>query len=379
MRLSEVFVSRNLGERDTAVDALRGLAIIGMVLVNHSPPTADRYAFIVHVPWTGWSIADTIFPIFLFLVGASISFSRGNNSIAWSAIPYWRILRRTALLFAISIALVNFPYYDLETLKLHGTLARISICYLLATLINFGLASRVIAAIVLGILAVQWWFLTQFDVPGWGQGVLTIEGNASSYLDGLVFGSFGERLKLADRVVQGILPTAGSVATTLAGVLVGRWIRSASSAAGRVAPLFAVGLMLYYAGSIWAVAYPVSKQLWTGSYVILMLGISVQLLALATWLSEIRKLTVILRFLQIAGVNALFFYVFAQSIQRVLVYWRFPDADGSTTQLRFYIYENLFDPWVTGKLGALLYVLSFLAICYAIVYLLYRRRIFIKL
>jgi predicted acyltransferase len=379
MRLSEIFVSRELGARDVAIDALRGLAIIGMVLVNHVPPTSERYAFITHAQWTGWTIADTIFPIFLFLVGASISFSMVGVSTRWTSFPFLRVVRRTALLFFISIALVNFPYYELATLKLSGTLSRIAVCYLIAALISFCFSSRVIAGIVLGILALQWWLLTQFDVPGSGRAVFTIAGNASSYLDSLIFGSFGERLKLPGRVMQGLLPVAGSVATTMAGVLVGRWLKSADSAADKVASLFAVGLIIFYAGSLWAVTYPISKQLWTGSYVILMLGISLQLLALLSWFAETRRLTAALLFLQIAGVNALFFYVFAQSAQRVLVYWKVSNQDGSSKGLRYYIFENWFEPWVSGKLGALLYSLVFLSICYAIVFLLYQRRVFVKL
>ena len=69
------FVSRTLEGRDYTVDAVRGLAIAGMVLVNGAPPTDALYPPLVHAPWHGWTLADTIFPLFLFIVGISITFS----------------------------------------------------------------------------------------------------------------------------------------------------------------------------------------------------------------------------------------------------------------------------------------------------------------
>ena len=64
--IARIFVTRNLGDRDFAVDVLRGIAVIGMILVNHGPPTNEIYGFLAHASWTGWTFADTIFPMFSF-------------------------------------------------------------------------------------------------------------------------------------------------------------------------------------------------------------------------------------------------------------------------------------------------------------------------
>ena len=374
-----IFVARDLGERDLSVDMLRGLAVIGMILVNHAPPTPDVYAFLLHAPWLGWTFADMIFPAFLFLVGVSVSYSQGKESGNTKVVPYARIFRRVVLLMAINVVLVNFPYYEFETLVLHGTLTRIAYCYLVAALICSHFGWRAQLGIVIGILALQWWFLMQYDVPEFGHGVITVDGNASNYLDRMIFGEFVDRLLLNGSVVQGLLPAAGSIASALIGVLSGRWIRSCSSKESKIAGLFAAGLILIIVGSMWSGSYPINKQLWTGSYVLLMGGFSLQLLALFDWLSRFRRLRVAGKFLEVAGVNALFFYVFAQSFQRLLVYGRVSNPDGTSTRYKYVIYENWVEPWIDGKAGALIYALTFLAICYSIVLGLYCRRIFVKL
>lgn len=119
--------------------------------------------------------------------------------------------------------------------------------------------------------------------------------------------------------------------------------------------------------------------MWTGSFVALTTGISLQVLALLYCLVEVRSFEKWARPLQIAGVNALVFYVFAQSFQRLLVYGRVRGEDGVAVQFRNLIYDSLVAPWVSGKLGAMIYTLGFMSICFAVIYALYRRRVFIKL
>ena len=376
---SQLFVSRNLGERDLSVDALRGLAIVAMILVNHGPPSSPIYGPLVHSPWIGWTMADTIFPIFLFLVGYSIAFSSAKGQAQAAPVPYARIFRRTMLLFVINIFLVNFPYYEIDNLVLTGTLSRIGYCYFVVALISYHLGSRGQLSIALGILVIQWWFLTQFNVPGIGAGVLTVEGNASSYLDTVILGSFADRLMLNGPIVQGLLPSSSAISSTLIGVVAGKWMLSVSEKGKKTSWIFVVGLSLFVAGALWGLAYPVSKILWTGSYVIQMTGLAMILLALLEWSVRMDGLRRITAPFQIAGANALFFYVFAQLFQRFLVYGRIEGIDGTSIRLRYFIYDNWIEPWADGKGGALLYALAFLSICYLVVLFLYRRRIFIKL
>lgn len=378
--LASLFVSRTLANRDFALDALRGLLIAGMILVNHPPPGVPVYSPFAHAAWHGWTLADTIFPGFLFVVGVSIRLAMTDGHglpLAPGAAVYGKLLRRFCLLLILNFLLMNFPYYFAGPLHFTGTLALIAWCYLFASLIHLHCGPRVQFALVVIALLVQWSVFALLPVPGFGPGVMTLEGNAASHIDRLIFAPlFGPNRGGEMAIV--ILPTLGAIATTLIGVLAGHWLRSARALPVRVSGLFAVGLFLFLLGNVWNELLPVNKQLWTASYVVLMAGIALQLLAAISWMTEHCGYRAWAIPLQIAGVNALFYYVFAQSLQRILVYGRLATEDG-VIRLRYLIYERYFAPWVSGELGSLVYVLAFTSICYAVVLVLYRKRVFVKL
>src|SRR3546814_19129750 len=89
-----------------------------MLLVNFRVPAAP--AILRHAAWHGLTLADIVFPIFLFIVGISASLAfdgRLRRQMPWGAIA-----RRGALLFAIGVAL-NWclrPGFDWDQLRWAG-------------------------------------------------------------------------------------------------------------------------------------------------------------------------------------------------------------------------------------------------------------------
>ena len=61
--------------RFTALDVFRGITIFLMILVNTAGPGAPAYAELVHAKWFGFTLADAIFPSFLFAMGNAMSFA----------------------------------------------------------------------------------------------------------------------------------------------------------------------------------------------------------------------------------------------------------------------------------------------------------------
>ena len=375
------FVARRADGRDAALDAFKGIAIIGMMLVNHQPPTDHVYAPFVHALWNGWTFADTIFPAFLFAVGMSIVFALGdaNGRPVPRAGVHRRIARRALLLVLISLLLVNFPYYQFDKPGLAGVLSQIAWCYLVAALLYLHTRSRTQAIVLVALLLANWAWLTLVDVPGVGRGVLTPDGASARYLDRLLFGPLAQGFETGENSPYGVLMHVSSISSTLLGLLAGRWMRTARSLGSRLAGLLVGGAALIALAALWSAALPINKLLWTSSFVLFMGGLALIVIAALYALIDILHAGAITVPLQIAGVNALFFYVFAQSVQRILVYGRFTDESGSKVRFRHYIYENWFVPIDGGKLGAMLYTLCFLALCYAVVAWLYRRRLLIKL
>jgi len=381
-RIVSQFVSRDLTRRDLALDAFRGLMIMGMILVNHPPPTEAIYPPLVHASWNGWTLADTIFPGFLFAVGVAIRMSmvdaRGEP-LAGSAGIYGRIVRRFAIPLLLNFLLINFPYYLSGGVRLTGTLALIGWCYLIVATVQLETGWRFQFALALVALALQWAVYGLLPVPGVGPGSMLPADNAGGYVDHLLFTAlFGGRT-VANGSDPVILPLIGAVATTLAGLLAGHWMSSRRGLGDRLSGLFAAGSVLIVLGLAWDLALPVTKALWTGSYVVLMAGIALQLYSFLDWLTEICGRRGLARALQVAGVNALFFYVLAQTLQRVLVYGRVRDAEGATVRLRQFVHDQYFAYWLSGEFGSLVFAGIFLTVCFIPVVILYRKRIFLKL
>jgi predicted acyltransferase len=381
--LASIFISRSIEGREYALDALRGLAIIGMIIVNHQPPKGTMYAPFVHAEWHGWTLADTIFPAFLFTVGVSIVLALPNAVDRAASAPegtvYARIVRRWLLLVVISMVLVNFPYFELNQLRVSGVLAQVGWCYLVVSLMHLHLGWRgMLAAFVLISLS-SWGALAWIDVPGFGAGQLTPDGNASRYLDHLILGRHAQMFEFGEKGGYGLLVIYSSISSTITGVLAGHWLRSAHPQSEKIAGLFAAGFALDLVACAWDTFLPINKLLWTSSFVFMTTGTALQVLGLLYWCDRLRDFKRWARPLQIAGVNALFFYVFAQSFQRLLVFGRIRGEEGVPVRLRMLIYDHVFAPWVGGKLGALLYTLAFMSVCFAVIYVLFRKKIFIKL
>jgi predicted acyltransferase len=163
------------------------------------------------------------------------------------------------------------------------------------------------------------------------------------------------------------------------GLLTWVWLRSGRDVQTKIAGMFTAGFALFVLGNAWDLVLPINKSLWTASFVALTAGISLQVFSVSYWVTEFWGFKSWAKPLQIAGVNALTFYVLAGAVQRILVYGRIYGEDGLPTRLRQVIYDRLFLTWIPGKLGALAFSLTYLLFCFAFIVLLYRKRIFIKL
>ncbi len=356
--------------------------ILGMILVNHPPPDAPIFAPLVHADWHGWTLADTIFPGFLFTVGVSIRLAMVDvhgAPVAPTSVIYAKVLRRFALLLILNVLLLNFPYYELGKLQFTGTLSRIGWCYVIVAIVHLHSSWRTQLALLCIALGAQWAAYALIPVPGLGAGNLSPQANSALYLDRLILSPLTGASGYDVNGFPTLLPTIGAVATTLVGLLTGHWMCAQRGLSERVNGLFAAGLALWMLSGAWDVLLPVNKPLWTASFVMLTAGISLQLLAALTWAAEIEGHASWITPLKIAGVNALFFYVFAQCLQRLLVYGRWRGIGDSPVRLRHLIYEEYFAHWSIAEVGSLCHAIVFLAICYCVVFVLYRKRIFIRL
>jgi predicted acyltransferase len=364
--------------RMVALDVFRGLTIAGMILVNNPGSWSAQYAPLKHAEWHGWTPTDLVFPFFLFIVGVSITLALGSRvergDITGALVM--KIVRRSGVIFLLGLFLAAFPYFHLATLRIPGVLQRIAICYLAASLLFLRTRPRTQILITIALLIGYWLLMALPPVPGYGAPDLTAEGNLAAYLDRLLLDGHTYREAFPDP--EGLLSTFPAIATTLTGVLTGHWLRSDKTLFERISGMFVVGLGLTITGLIWNGVFPINKPLWTSSYVVLTTGLALQTLAACIWIVDVKGYRRIAFPFTVFGMNALAVFVLSGLAAKVMGLIKIPRADGKPGTLHTFLYDNLFASWATPVNASLMFAICFVAVWFGLMWLLYTRKIFIK-
>lgn len=352
--------------RLVALDAFRGATIALMIIVNNAGGP-ESYGPLKHSAWNGWTITDTVFPTFLWIVGVSITLSLGKR--VELGMPRTRLLgpifRRAAIIFVLGMSIYAFPNFDPSTQRILGVLQRIAICYLIASIIYLYTGIRGQIIWMVSLLAAYWLLMSLVPVPDFGAGRLDLEGNFSHYIDKLVLGRHNYSGGTWDP--EGIVSTLPSIATALFGVMAGQILRLERTLSERVVWLFLIGNSLIGLGMITDIWMPINKKLWTDSFAIFMAGLDFVLLAGFLWIVDHLGQQRYVRPALIMGVNAITLYLTSEFGAEIL------DA----TSLHEWFYK-LFLNVATPVNASLLYAVAFMLVNYAIGYVMYRRKWFLR-
>jgi predicted acyltransferase len=265
----------------------------------------------------------------------------------------------------------------LSEIRIPGVLQRIAVCYFFASIIFLTTKIRTQVIIALALLIVYWLLMTYIAAPGFVAGDLSKEGSLASFIDRVVFGPhIWKQGKVYDP--EGILSTIPAIATTLFGVLTGHWLRSNRSPYEKVAGMFVVGAACVMIGWSWNPFFPINKALWTSSYVFFTGGLALQLLALCYWLIDIKNYRAWTRPFVVFGVNAIALYVGVGLMARLIGLIKVPDVDGTKISLQEWIYQHLFLSWSSPVNASLAFAICFILVWLGLMWLLYQRKVFIK-
>ena len=357
-----------------SLDVFRGITIAGMVLVNDPGSWEHIYWPLEHAQWSGWTPTDLVFPFFLFIVGVAITLSLGRRveSGAVTRDVYLKIIKRTLIIFAIGLFLNGIPHFPLAEWRIPGVLQRIAVCYFFASIIFLNTRPRTQILISIGLVLFYYVLVMTVPAPGYAAGDLTKEGSLPSYVDRVVFGNHVWRqAKVYDP--EGILSTIPALVTTLIGVLTGTWLRNERSRIEKAAGLFVAGAVLVAIGWAWNAFFPINKALWTSSYVMFTGGLALQFLALCYWLIDIKGYRRWAKPFEIFGLNAIALYVLADLLAN---FFDLIKVGGDSLGGRIY---NFFGSWLSPNNASLAFAIFFVLVCFFFMWLLYRRRIFIKI
>jgi predicted acyltransferase len=377
-------------DRLTSLDLFRGVTIAAMILVNN-PGNDHPYWPLEHAEWNGWTPTDLVFPFFLFIVGVSLVFSfesrlrRGDSK----RVLLLHAFRRGVTIFAIGLAMNYIPHLlspsNFHGVRIPGVLQRIGICYLFASILFLYVRPRGRLAVVAALL-IGYWILMRFvPVPGYGLPgrdvpFLHPDGNLDSYLDRKFLRVLWEKT----RDPEGFLSTLPAIATPLLGIFTGEWLRSQASQQRKVLGMLLFGVLGLVVGRTWAIWFPINKKLWTSSFVIFTAGASLVCLALCYWAADIKRWRavgpngILSKPFLIFGRNAITAYIVAW-VFAVLPYFVTFQVDGEKQHASEYIFERFFAPLGSPSFASLLFSLAFVLLCLIPIWLLDRKKIFLKI
>ena len=383
--------------RYVALDVLRGMTIAGMILVNNPGTWSKIYPPLRHAEWFGCTPTDLVFPFFLFIVGTAMafSFSRYLDGTLSMGSGYAKLYKRAVLIFLIGLLLNAFPFFLVKPdpgltfwenlgsyysqLRIFGVLQRIAMAYALGGTLALWLKKprRIVWAFGL-VLLLHWGLLYFFG----GDDPYSRETNFARVMDLFLVGPDhlyrGYGLPFDPEGVLGMLSGAGTV---LMGYLAGICIRKSTAKIDAVGSLYTWGLVSLGAAMIWSIWLPISKPLWTASYVLYAGGWTLLLLGFFVYLIDIKGKEKWFMPFKALGLNPLFAFVMSGLFAKVfgrLIHWQ--TASGGTATPLGWLYNNVCVPvFGDDPAGSLVYAIIYVALFTLMAIALYKRKIIIKI
>ena len=344
--------------RMASVDALRGLAVAAMLLVNNPGDWGHVYAPLEHSAWHGCTPTDLIFPFFLFIVGVSAALALGPRVDAGAALAPLRsaVVQRGLHIIALGLVLHALAWWLMHRpeFRVMGVLQRIGLCFIAVGLVALWLRERR-----------QWWVLIGLllgygALLQWGPTLDKI-GSFNQRLDTLLLGRTAYEWDAATGIAfdpEGLLSTLGALATAVFGLICGVLLRRRQRRG-----LGLTGIAAALVGWWWSGWLPFNKQLWTPSFVLWTGGLAALALAAAhEWIDRRGHHAVGRAF----GLNAIGAYAGAWMCTVLLegLGWMGP------------LYRTVFgplQPWLGPEGQSLAFAVAFVAVWAAIVWALDRR------
>lgn len=356
--------------RLASLDVLRGLTIVGMILVNsaayvHYVSGYDVFPVLMHARWAGFTLADAVFPAFIVMTGVSIPLATPAAERALNAAGLRRLLVRAGRLILLGLLVSNL--YWLATpgsvdFRPMGVLQRIALAFLAAAILYRTTGPRTRLAIAAGLLLL-YWPLCLMPSPDGAASLAMPGASLVAWLDRAVLGVHNYVKGPMGYDPEGLLGTLPAIAQALIGVAAGEWLAARRGARG----LALAGLGLLIAGLAWALVFPVIKDLWTSSYVLVSTGATLLVLAGLHQMLDVKAWKVPgAAFMTDFGVNAIFAYVLHQLASIIL-----------TAQILKIPYDAA-APILGTRTAALIPVAVFIALLWAVLAYMRKRRWIVK-
>jgi predicted acyltransferase len=364
-------------KRLMALDVFRGLTIALMIVVNNPGSWEFVYPPLLHSKWNGCTPTDLVFPFFMFIIGSAMWYSYKKYNYTLTGNLVWKILRRTLLIYLIGLVINAYATFsiDLTKIRIMGVLARIALGYGIASFIVLGLRIKWVKLLIIVILLGYWAIMVIFG----GDSPFSLEGNFARTFDITVLGlNHIPEFHGVKFDQTGLLSTLPSIVNLLLGYLAGRLIDTTEIKTDAVKRLIIYGIAGIAAGLAWAFIFPINKPLWTSSFVLYTSGFASLFLGILFWIIDVKGYAGWTKPFQVFGMNSIFIYVLAEFL--AISFWiKITLSSGETLSIVNWIYNRCYLPLAGTFNGSLLYALTFTFFCWFVSWILYYKKIFIKL
>lgn len=402
-----------MNNRYYSLDTFRGATVALMILVNNPGSWISIYAPLEHAKWNGCTPTDLVFPFFLFAVGTAIAFVMPKFKENGSAFFWKKVVKRFFLIFLIGLLLNWSPFLRWDEanmlvfkpwsfwavdkvsnthfedgIRILGVLQRIAICYLIASIVAFYCKPKVAFVISINILLL-YWLMCLF----WGSPSAPFE----------MSGYFGRRLdiflltkhhllhidKLDNKIYhfdyEGVASSITAIVQVIFGFLVGNYIKKSQMDYETLAKLLIIGILMVFVGYCWDFAFPINKKIWSSSYTVYTTGLAIIVLSILIYLIELKnKKGAWSRFFDVFGKNALFIFVLSGFLPRLLGLIKISEIDAAGNQFNSSPLSWFYNHFCKNilpydlRFGSLVYAIILLTFYWLIVFVLDKKKIYIK-
>lgn len=361
-----------MNQRIESVDILRGFTIVAMILVNNPGTWSHVYPPLLHAKWHGYTPTDLIFPFFLFIVGISISLSyrnKPNNKKTYQKIAI-RSLKLIGLGLFLSWFLPYFPFLkNLETARIPGVLQRIGVVFFVAAVLNLNFNWKALLFIAFSILMGYWLWLGYIPLNGQTPTFDRAPNNWANYLDVKILGKHTWK---TDYDPEGLLSTLPAIATSIIGILIGKSLNYFKD--NKIIILSAFGILMILLGHLWNNYFPINKAIWSSSFVLVTAGWGTLILAIIYFITDVKKIKIGTIF-KYVGMNAILIFFLSSFIAKSFSLIKVNDTQSVHNWLYTTIYVNNIS---IDKLASLLYALTIVSFYLLLSYILYKKKVFLK-
>jgi len=360
-----------------SLDIFRGLTVALMIIVI--TPGSWKYVYppLRHASWNGCTLADLVFPFFLFIAGASMWYSLKKYGHELNGGSILRILRRTITIFAAGLFLNIFPHFgmDYATLRIMGVLQRVALAYFTGALICL-IISRDYLWVSIAVILILYWILLAFSG---GSDSFSLEGNLVRKIDMALLGEghLGKEFGIPFEP-EGLLSTLPAACIVIIGYFTGG-ITGQGSPGGKAAlKIILLGAAAAGLGLLWNLFFPINKPLWTSSYILFASGIAMGVFAVIFLVSDVLKFQIWGTPFRVFGTNALFSYFLTVILTELLLFIQVPSGN-TNISLYGWFYEKVCVP-VAGTInGSLMFAIIQVIIIWLLALIFFRKKIYIRL